>query len=385
MIVYIYLYIYCAAVLTLFFGIWLVFCTSLNAVRFHRINRKGKKFEIKDSPLVSIIIPARNEEKNLPSLLESMVNQSYRNIEILVIDDRSTDRTWDIINEYMKKDARVRGYRTEEKRYSKRGKINAMLTLIPHAKGKYLLCTDADTTHEKDSVLNALKIMESQNLDILSGFPAELSESYLARTITASMVFSNVCIPHFIFNTLHLSSFAIGIGQFIMMKKSSYEEVGGYEEVKDEICDDISIIKLFMKKKKKYAFTTLSDYVSCRMYSTGKEAFSGIERSLAGVFPPSRLLFCALIILVAVLLTVCYSPLLTPVFLLYGTYDLLLMTLAGWLIFNISWFSAGKALKFRTSTSLSGVLSITFICVMYLHCVHTRIKGKKFEWKGDLV
>ncbi len=379
------IYLHIAAALSLSFGLWLIVCTSLNALNFHRINRRGEKFQLQDYPLVSVIIPARNEENNLPSLLESMIHQSYDNIEILVLDDRSTDKTWEIIEEYALLDKRIKAYKTKEKKYSSHGKINAMLTLIEKAKGKYLLCTDADTIHKEESILNALKIMESQNLDILSGFPRELSSSYFARTIIASMIFSNVCIPHFLFNTLNVSTFAIGIGQFIMMKRSSNDEVGGYEGIKDEICDDISIIKEFMKKKKKYGFTTLSDHVSCRMYSTQKEAFSGIERSLSGVFPPNRLLVLVLLIAVVFLLTVSYSPLLSPLFLIYRRVDLLYLTLLGWSLFIFSWFYAAKTLKFKTSTCLSGVLSITFICAMYLHSIYIRIKGRKFEWKGDLV
>ncbi len=377
------IYLTVVALITLVAGSWLLLCTLLNALRFYHINRRGRKYVLKDNPLVSIIIPARDEEKNLPSLLDSMISQEYRNIEILVIDDRSTDRTWEIIKEYEQKDSRVRGYKTGEKKLSRHGKMNAMLNLIPHAKGEYILCTDADTIHGKKSVLNALKIIRSDHADILSGFPAEYSSSYLARTITASMVFSNVCIPHFIFNTLHLSSFAIGIGQFIMMKRSSYDEVGGYAILGDQICDDIGIIKAFMKKKKKYIFTTLSDDVSCKMYETGRDAFRGIERSLAGVFPPSIWMFCLLVIAVISLITISYSPLLTPLFLAYGEIHYLKLMIAGWLMLNISWFWAGKKLKFKTSTSLSGVLSITFICVMYLHSVYTRLRGRKFIWKGD--
>lgn len=367
------------------FGGWLLLCSALNRIRFHRINRRAEKYKLEHNPLVSVIIPARNEERNLGVLLQSMLDQEYRNIEILVIDDRSTDRTWEIIEEFEKKDPRVRGYKTGEKRYMTHGKMNALLNLIPHAKGEYLLCTDADTTHRSKSVLTALKIMEADNLDILSGFPAEYSKSYFARTITASMVFSNVCIPHFIFNALKVSSFAIGIGQFIMMKKSSYDEVGGYEAVGDQICDDIGIIKAFLKKKKKYEFTTLSENVCCRMYDTGGEAFRGIERSLAGVFEPTIWMFSLLILAVIFLSLVSFAPLLTPLYIIWGEYGMLLVTLLGWLATNISWYFACRRLKFRISTSLSGSLSITLICVMYLHCVYTRLRGKKFIWKGEAV
>ncbi len=371
--------------MTAVFGAWLFLCSALNAVRFLKINRRAEKYRLKRNPLVSVIIPARNEESNLGALLQSMLDQEYRNIEILVIDDRSTDRTWEIIEEFQKKDNRVRGYKTGEKKLASHGKMNALLNLIPQAKGEYLLCTDADTTHRSKSVLNALKIMEGDGLDILSGFPAEYSKSYFARTITASMVFSNVCIPHFIFNALKVSSFAIGIGQFIMMRKDSYDEVGGYAVLGDQICDDLGIIKAFLKKKKKYEFTVLSDHVCCRMYDTGAEAFRGIERSLAGVFRPTVGMFAILILAVIFLSLVSFAPVLTPLYILLGEYTMLWITLGGWLLTNISWFFACRRLKFRVSTSLSGSFSIVLICVMYLHCVHTRLTGKKFIWKGEAV
>lgn len=367
------------------FGSWLFLCSALNAVRFLKINRRAKRYALKHNPLVSVIIPARNEERNLGVLLQSMLDQEYRNIEILVIDDRSTDRTWEIIEEFEKKDSRVKGYKTGEKRYTTHGKMNALLNLIPHAKGEYLLCTDADTTHRPGSVLNALKIMERDSLDILSGFPAEYSRSYFARTITASMVFSNVCIPHFIFNALRVSSFAIGIGQFIMMRRDSYDEVGGYAVLGDQICDDLGIIKAFLKKKKKYEFTVLSDNVCCRMYDTGKEAFRGIERSLAGVFTPSLWMFSLLILAVIFLSLVSFAPVLAPLYVIWGEYTMMWIMLAGWLMTNISWFFACRRLHFRISTSLSGSISIVLICVMYLHCVYTRLRGRKFIWKGEAV
>ncbi len=377
------IYLRFASYLTLFFGLWLFLCTLLNGLRFHNINKRAKKHSLRDYPLVSVIIPARNEEKNLPSLLESLITQSYKNIEILIANDRSTDRTGEIIEEYEKKDKRIHGYSISEKKYCRHGKMNAIQTLIPHAKGKYLLCTDADTIHSSDSIYFAMKLLESNNADILSGFPREFSSSYMARTITASMLFSNVCIPHFIFNTLHVSSLAIGIGQFIMMNHEVYDEIGGYESIENEICDDLAIIRRFMEKGKNYIFTNMSDVVSCNMYKTGKDAFLGISRSLSGVFKPSKRLFVALILFVLILLTVSYSPLLTPLFISSGMRDYLYMTLIGWCLLSISWFNAGKALKFKTSTSLSAVVSITSICLMYLYSVLTRLRGRKFIWKGD--
>lgn len=376
-------YLKFASLLTFFFGLWFLLCTVLNAIRFHAINRKAEKYTLTEMPMVSVIVPARDEEKNLPRLLDSLLSQSYPNIEILVADDRSSDRTADIIKEYEKKDKRVHGYEIKEKTYCKHGKINAIQTLIPHAKGEYLLCTDADTFHAPESILSAMKIIKSSSADIFSGFPSEYSSSYMARTITASMVFSNVCIPHFLFDALHVSSFAIGIGQFIMMNRAQYEEIGGYKSIENEVCDDLAIIRKFIEKGRKYTFTTISKNVSCTMYRTGHDAFMGISRSLSGVFKPSKTLFALLIIFVLMLLTLSYSPLLTPLFLYYGETGLIYLTLIGWFLFLISWFGAARALSFRMTTSLSGVISLTAICAMYLYSVLKRLRGHKFIWKGD--
>lgn len=371
--------------LTLLVGLWTMVCISLNILRFHHINKRAQRHTLSSYPLVSVIIPARNEEENLPSLLSGMINQEYKNIEILVADDNSSDRTWEIIKEFEGKDSRVKGYKTGQTKLSQHGKINAMLHIIPHAKGKYLLCTDADTKHKMDSVKNALKIMEAFSYDILSGFPKEYSSSYLSETITASMVFSNVFIPHFIFNTLQLSSFAIGIGQFIMMKRSSYLESGGYGVIDNEICDDLAIIKLFMRKGKKYGFTSLKDSVSCKMYDTGKEAFKGIERSLIGIFKPNLFFIIPLLVAVLALISIYFSPLLSPLFLHYSLVKELYIALLGWLMCFLSWFLAAQSLNFSLQSSLSCPITVFSICAMYLHGLYIRLSGKKFLWKGRKV
>lgn len=379
------IYLTAASYLTLFCGIWFVFCSVMNSLRFRSINRKGARYHLETEPLVSVIIPARNEEKNLPRLLESLIIEDYRNIEILVADDRSTDRTGEIIAEYSEKDSRVKGLRTEEKKFSPHGKINAMLTAIEKAEGEYILCIDADTIHSEKSISSALRIMKSGDYDILSGFPEEKSSSRMAEIITSAMIFANTALPHFLTDSLHLSSFAMGIGQFIMMKKSSYSEVGGYGSLKNVICDDLEIIRLFMKKGKRYAFTVLSPTVSCRMYENGKDAFRGIERSLAGVFPLSLPVVLLLILAVILLLTVAWIPLLSPLFIIYGRTDLLLKALTGWAGMSLSWYTQSRMLHFRTVTCLSFPLAVTSICAMYLHSVFTRLRGGKFNWKGDRV
>ncbi|MBQ0072202.1 MAG: glycosyltransferase family 2 protein, partial [Spirochaetales bacterium] len=290
-------------VLSLLMGLWTLLCTLVNCSHFAFLRKKAKNMPLGDNPLVSVIIPARNEENNLGRLLESLTKQSYRNLEILVINDASTDRTESIIREYEKKGSRIKGYSSSpEVHFTKHGKMNALLQVIPKAKGEYLVLTDADTEEKSTCVETALRLMRSKNADIFSAFPAQYSSSDLSRLLTTCMVFAIIALPTVLINALQWARFSIGIGQFIMMRRSAYEECGGYMAVKDEVCDDIAIIKRFMRSGKKYLFTTLSSEVGCYMYEDGISAFHGLERSISSVFPSTVTAFVEVLFIVVVLL-----------------------------------------------------------------------------------
>ena len=144
--------------ISLIFGVWCLTCTLFNLI-FFRIHRsKAKKIHIDNKKKVSVIIPARNEEEHLPRLLDSLLNQDYPNYEVLIIDDQSTDSTWSIIQSYMAKSDKIKGFRNAgNRKLSPYGKINALLNLIPYAKGDILLCTDGDTVHFPSSISMGVK------------------------------------------------------------------------------------------------------------------------------------------------------------------------------------------------------------------------------------
>ena len=373
------------SIITMTFGFWCAICTLSNMIFFRRKEKKSRKMKIVNCPKVSVIIPARNEEKNLPRLLDSLLSQDWKDYEILVIDDQSTDSTWSVISSYMEKSPLVRGFRSDKsKTLSPYGKINALLQLIPNAEGEILLCTDADTVHGPSSISDGVRLMESDGLHILSGVPYQKSDTYIGGAITAAMIFSNAALPHFILNPIQFTPFAIGIGQYVMMKRKSYEEIGGYGSMPQKICDDIGIIKHFMRKGKKYGFRNLHSSLSCTMYPDGPSAFSGIERSLTDMFPPTIPVVSSLLLAVSVLILFALFPLFSPLYLKWN-HPLLIPALLGWLSFSISWYFSARDTGFRKSISLSGLVSLLAICAMYLHGMYRKISGKGFDWKGRRV
>ena len=155
-----FLTIYCIIILAT--GAYAFLTSILNIAYFRKMGKVKEDDCCNENPLVSIIIPARNEEENLPRLLSSLIKQTYKNIEILVINDQSSDGTEEVIEKYEKLDSRVHGYKTEPGLViSKHGKMNALLQLIPYAKGEFLLATDADTQHATTALSVTVKMMQS--------------------------------------------------------------------------------------------------------------------------------------------------------------------------------------------------------------------------------
>lgn len=364
-------------------GIYAVVTSILNM----RFFRKMADVEIYDGDdLISIVVPARDEEENLEYLLESLLAQTYRNIEILVIDDQSSDNTWNIIRKFEAEDSRVHGFQTHKDLHlNKNGKINALLQVIPHVKGEYFIATDADTIHSPECVRQAVSIMKAHDLDIISGFPTELCPSYMGSVNMSAMMLTGVFIPHYLVYKLKISGASFAIGQFIIMKTSAYKESGGYSAIRGTICDDVGIVRLFVKNRKKYAFVSISELVRCNMYGSTKDSFRGIERSIAGVFPPKPGYMLMAVIIASALLVMAFSPVAALAALICGFRFYAAMIFAGWLMLSASWYFSSRKSNWSRAVSLSFSVSLIAVAVMYIHGLGVEVFGKGFSWKGRLV
>ena len=372
------------ASLMMILGVYAIVNITLNLLYFKKLDRVEDR---NDGPLISVVIPARNEEGNIGKLLDSMLAQDYQNLEILVINDQSTDRTQDILDEYSRKDGRIRVFQTDpSKPFIKNGKINALMQLIPHARGEYMLCTDADTVHSPDCISHAYSIMRAHSLDVISGFPKELCHSYFGNICMSAMMLTTVFIPQWFIHRFPIPAASFAIGQFIMMKKSAYDETGGYDRIKGEICDDIGIVRLFVRSGKKYSFIDLSKHSACLMYRTAKESFKGIERSIAGVIPPKLSMLLPIVIAVVALLHIALSPIAALMLLLSeGLTTGSATMLAGTVLFIAGWFIGCKAFRWQKRISISCPLTLIVVCAMYIHGLFRSITGKGFEWKGRII
>jgi glycosyltransferase involved in cell wall biosynthesis len=190
------------------------------------------------TPKVSIILPARNEEKYLENCLDSLIDQDYQNYEIIVIDDSSEDSTGKIIADYAKKNSKIIHVSANSKPEGWMGKNWACMEGYRHATGELFLFTDADTKHSKQVISLSVSHLLSLKLDALSAIPRLLTFDFLTK-VSLPMISTFL---HTRFSAINVNNpkkkAAYFFGSFFIITKKTYEQVGMHEGVKHEIIED---------------------------------------------------------------------------------------------------------------------------------------------------
>jgi len=236
--------------------------------------------EIFDGPLVSVLIPARNEEKNIEKCLNSLINQHYKNYEILVLDDNSTDDTKIILDRITAENTKVKVFSGKPLPDDWFGKPYALQQLSAYAKGDILIFTDADTIHSPASISWAVTNMEHLKTDMISGYIGQIFCSF-GEIITVPLMFflTGFVIPLFLNRFTKSTFFSAAIGQFIVIRNDVFKVIGRCETFKKKTNEDIYLSRIVKKKGYSTSFLNISEYVFCRMYNGHRNAIEGIGKN----------------------------------------------------------------------------------------------------------
>lgn len=259
-------------------------------------SRPYSKKQNKDKPLVSICIPARNEGKNIRKCLNSIMNQNYPYLELLVLDDRSTDNTWSVLervqHEYPEKIEIIKGKKKPE---GWLGKSWACHQLSLKAKGNFLIFIDADVWLESKVITSVVQRFQEYNLDCLTVWPQQITLSFWEKVLVPLLYYTLLGFlitkyvnrtPRWIPSIMRkkLSPlFAAANGQFIAFKKGSYRKIDGHASVKNQIVEDVEIARQIKKAGFKIRMFHGIKSVYCRMYENESEIRNGFRKNfLAG-------------------------------------------------------------------------------------------------------
>jgi glycosyltransferase involved in cell wall biosynthesis len=249
------------------------------------------KDEKKDFPLVSVLIPARNEEKNIATLLDDIINQAYKNIEVIVLNDQSTDKTKEIVEQYIKNEERLKLINSAHLPAGWKGKNHACFTLAKHARGEYFLFLDADVRISGNIIRDTTKMMEKYHLGLLSIFPMQIMKTRGEYMTVPNMNFILLSLlPLILVRKSSFPSLSAANGQFMLFNADIYKKTAPHEKMKMENVEDIAISQYFKKNNIKIACLYGNNSIRCRMYKNVKEAIQGFARNVLMFFGNSPVL-----------------------------------------------------------------------------------------------
>ena len=240
---------------------------------------------LKNPPLISILIPARNEAENISRCLKSLLKQDYPNLEIIVLNDNSNDGTSKVVKVIAEKDNRVRLVEGAPLEDGWTGKNFASHQLAKYAKGEYFIFTDADTLHFPKTVSSALGALITTEVDALSIYPRQIMVTFAERMAVPIINIALQCfIPFILIKKSKSPLFSTALGQFMMFKREAYEKIGGYESIKGHLVDDIQISKRVKKSGYKFMIFDGRNTIYCRMYKNLKGVIIGLAKSIYPAF-----------------------------------------------------------------------------------------------------
>ncbi len=254
-------------------------------------------------PFVSILIPARNEESRIEPCIQGMLQQDYPSYEVLVLDDRSTDRTFNVVQAQAKRNPRLKVTRGKELPAGWLGKPWACAQLSRKAKGEWLFFTDADTWHLPDMLKRTVRMAEEKQADVLTLFTRQVTKTWMEILVIPVMAYTLLAfLPArwSLRKNSRFNRFAGVSGQFVFIRHEVYKAFGGHETVKNEIVEDLNLGKQIVRRGYRLAYGDGSDFSFCRMYTNAGEVWEGFSKNFfpAVAFSPLYFLnaFLALIL-----------------------------------------------------------------------------------------
>ena len=321
-------------------------------------------------PSLSVLIPVRNEEKNIGMLLGSLAMLPYGKAEIIVYDDGSTDGTAEVVAACARVDGRVRWIRGGELPEGWTGKNHACHRLAGEAKNEFLLFLDADVTVGEDLLNRAVSFASGHRLALLSMFPRQKMRSRGEKIVVPFMFRILLSLlPLFLIRRCRWSSFSAANGQMMLFHGVTYRRYRFHEKVRDRMAEDIEIMRLVKRLRLKGDTLVGRKEIECRMYRSYLEGVNGFSRNIFSMFG-NNLAFLLLYAVtgLAGLIVMLFLP-----WQFAAAYVLMVISLN-----SLIAATSRQRLKDNLTWLLPGIAAFYHIAFLALR----RRAGRNFEWKG---
>ncbi|WP_368504649.1 glycosyltransferase family 2 protein [Alkalihalophilus sp. As8PL] len=340
-------------------------------------NLPQKEEHTDHQPLISVLVPIRNEERNVADLLASLSLLSYPNLEFIFLDDGSTDGTNSLLYQHSKPFKSVKILKGKPLPKGWIGKVHACYQLGREASGDYLAFIDADIRLAPTTLDRTLYLMEDKNVGLITGFPHFPTTSILSKLLVPMQhMIVLLHLPLFIANRTTMPAFTAAHGAFMFFNRQAYDKAGGHEGVKYSLVEDVHLTRAVKNSGYKALLANITTEVQCHMYESNQEVWNGFSKN---IFPGIGRSYLLAIILSLFYIFVFITPLPLAVMGIQSMNAVYFLPLL--LTFCIRFFIDWSLKQEKWLWVLMPFSAISLLLVLY-RSMYLSIKGKGFEWKG---
>lgn len=342
----------------------------------------------RDAPLVTVIVPARNEARNIERCVTSILATTYPNLELIVVDDSSTDGTADIARKAVDGDARARVVRNAPLADGWFGKQWACAMGARLATGTVLQFTDADTVHSPDLVTRSINAMVRTDADLFSVTGRQELGGFWEKVIQPQ-IFTVLSMRYGGTESVNRSkrvSDKIANGQCIFVKRESYDAIGGHAAVRASVAEDLLLAQRFFAARKRVVLMLGVNQLSTRMYDSLREIVKGWRKNVfAGGIDSVPFGRIGQILFPLALLVPPLLELLPPLALILSAFGTAASsTLLLWASISVAatlgwWILVYATIGEHPSYALAYPLGAALLLYIFFTAV---IRGRRVSWKG---
>ena len=231
-----------------------------------------------------MVIPARNEERGIGAAVASHLAQDYPGLEVIVVDDQSTDSTGAILAGLAREDARLRVVTGVAPPPGWLGKTHALWLGASEATGEVLLFADADVIYRPGALAAAVEYLESSGADLLCLLPRIELAGFWEGVLMPYLPNAFFLGPGFLTNCDRVRGMAAGGGAGNLVRRSAYERSGGHAAIRDSVVDDIHLALRVKNAGMRTRTVRAENHVSVRMYEGFREVVDGFTKNVAYAF-----------------------------------------------------------------------------------------------------
>lgn len=366
------------ALVALVMAVFPAIMITANLREYRRPAGRGRRIEL---PRASVLIPARNEADKIERTLAAVRASRGVDFEILVMDDSSEDQTAQIVKAISAEDPRVQLLTAPELPADWCGKQHACWNLAQAADSERLVFLDADVTLAPDALASMLAQLEVTDVELLSGFPRQITGTFLERLLIPLIHFVLLgFLPIARMRQSRQPAYAAGCGQLMVARRRAYFEAGGHRAIRASRHDGIQLPRAFRRAGLMTDLFDATGVATCRMYRSAGEVWNGLAKNATeGMAAPAAIVPWTLVLSIGQVL-----PALLFVGGLFGQVPATAAVLGG-AAFAVSLLSR-FALGHRFEQSLLGAwlhpIGVLTLVLIQWHSLAGKLAGRSVAWKG---